>query len=97
MSTIPIRTWKQHLLAGLPAGVMIYLLCLLIGGLVFYLAEKALSATRTAEALSRSESQERRRRLAAETQATANAELAVKERVRRLAAEKEARAQAQAA
>jgi hypothetical protein len=84
-------------MAGLPTVVSGVLACLFLGGLAFYFAVKASTATRAAEVQSRSALREREQRLAAEKEAQVNAEAAATERGARLAAEKQAQAQAEAA
>jgi hypothetical protein len=97
MSITPIRTWRQSVMSGLPAIVSVALACLFFGGLIFYFAAKASTASRAAEAQSRSVLREREQRLAAEKEAKVYSEAAATERRARLAAEKQAQAQAEVA
>src|SRR5450432_1730345 len=97
MSITPLRTWIEKGMPGLRAVVSVALAFLFLGGLAFYFALKASTASRAAEAQSRSLLREREQRLAAEKEAQVNSEAAATERRACLTAEKAAQAQAEAA
>lgn len=97
MSITPLRTWIEKGMPGLRAVVSVALAFLFLGGLAFYFALKASSASRAVKAQSRSLLREREQRLAAEKEAQVTSEAAATERRARLVAEKEAQAQSEAA
>ena len=92
------RTWKHRFFDALPAGLIFYLFFLVVGVAVFHLAGRAQkAAARRSESLSRSLAYERRLRLAAQSEARINAEIATRERAARIAAENRAQTQTQLA